>query len=103
GFLDACNHQRRRRVAERGEDAAGVEPADPELAEDVVPIEVARFELAGRGISAIGNPHCAAHAKAAFGEVEAVADDATDTIKRHPPDELGIDAPLQNEFLDEPA
>ena len=80
-----------------------MQPADSQLAKNIVPIEVPRFELAGRGIAAIGNPHCATHAKAAFGEVEAVADDATDTVKRHPPDKLGIDAPLQNEVFDEPA
>src|SRR5947209_1449156 len=103
GFLDAFNHQRRRGVTERGEDTAGVKPTHSQPAEDVVPIEVARLELARGGVAAVRNAHGAAHTEAAFGEVEAVADDATDTVKRHPFDELGIDAALQNEIFDEPA
>src|SRR5439155_7139859 len=57
GFLDAFNHQRRRGVAEGGEDAAGVQPADSQLAKNVVPIEVARFELARGGAAAVRNSH----------------------------------------------
>src|SRR6266516_1739889 len=60
GFLDAFNHQRWRGVAERGEDTAGVKPAHSQLAKDVVPIEVARLELARGGIAAVRNPHRAA-------------------------------------------
>ena len=54
-------------------------------------------------MTTVGNPHGAAHAKAAFGEIEAVANDAADTVKRHPFDELDIDAALQDEILDQPA
>src|SRR6266550_1505055 len=89
-FLDAFDHQRRRGVTERGEDPAGVQPADSQLAKDVVPSKVAWLELAGGGVAAVRNPHCAAHTEAAFGKIEAVADNATDTVKRHPLDELGV-------------
>src|SRR2546425_8789584 len=51
-FLDAFNHQRRRGVTERGEDTAGVKPTHSQPAEDVVPIEVARLELARGGVAA---------------------------------------------------
>src|SRR5258705_14013163 len=95
--------QRRGGWAELSEDPAGVQPADSQLAEDVVPIEVARFKLARGGVAAVRNPHCAAHTEAAFGEVKPIADDATDTVKRHPLDELGVHTALQNKVFDEPA
>ena len=73
GRLDRLDDELRRGVAQRGEDAAGVEPAHAELAEDVVPVEIAGLELAGGGVAAVGNAHRAAHAEAALGEIQAVA------------------------------
>src|SRR5439155_18409026 len=102
-FLDAFNHQGRRGVTERCEDTAGVKPAHSQPAENIVPIEVARLELARGGVAAVRNPHRAAHTKAAFGEIEAVADNATDPVKGHPLHKLGIHAALQNKGLDKPA
>ena len=75
-FLAACTasiDELGRGVAQRGEDAAGVQPARAELAEDVVPVEIARLELAGGGVAAVRNADRAAHAEAALGEVQAVA------------------------------
>src|SRR5207247_2404503 len=103
GFLDAFNHELRCGVTESGEDSAGVKPADPHFSEDLVPVEITGLELARGSVTTVGNPHGAAHAKAAFGEIEAVANDAADTVKRHPFDELDIDAALQDEILDQPA
>ena len=71
------------RVAQRGENAAGVQPARADLAENVVPVEIAGLELAGGGIAAVGNAHRAAHAEAALGEIQAVADGAAHAVKRH--------------------
>src|SRR6266581_7810520 len=48
GGLHGFDHELRRGIAERGEDAARVQPARAELAKNMVPIEVARLELAGR-------------------------------------------------------
>ena len=42
-------------------------------------------------------------AKASFGEVESVADGATDAVERGPFDERGVHAALQNEILDQPS
>ena len=83
GRLDGLDDELRRGVAQRGEDAAGVQPAHAELAEDVVPIEIARLELAGGGVAAIGNAHRAAHAEAALGEIQAVAHRAAHAVERH--------------------
>src|SRR5438477_11579393 len=77
-------------------------PTHAEIAEYVVPIEIARLELAGGGVAAVGYPHGAAHAKTAFGEIEAVANEAANAVKGHPLDKLGFDAALQNEILDQP-
>jgi len=40
GFLNGFDDEFRRGVAQRGEDAAGVQPAGADLAEDGVPVEI---------------------------------------------------------------
>ena len=60
----------RRRLRQRAEDAAGVEPARAEAAEDLVPVDVARRELRDGGVPAIGAAKRGADAEAALGEVE---------------------------------
>ena len=54
-------------------------------------------------MAAVGDADRAADAEAALGEVQAVADRAADAVVRHPADERGVDAALQDEVLDEPA
>src|SRR5688572_8193195 len=88
---------------ERGKDSAGVKPAHSKLAEDVIPIEFARLELRRRGIAAVRITDGAANAKTTLGEVEAVADGATDAVILAPLDELSRDAALHDEILDEMA
>ena len=64
---------RRRRLGQRAEDAAGVEPARAVLAEHLVPVDVARLQLRDRRVAAVGAADAAARAEAALGEVQAVA------------------------------
>ena len=54
---------------QRGEDAAGVEPARAEFSEDVFPVDVAGLELRGGGVAAVRVADGAADAKAALGEI----------------------------------
>ena len=103
GFLDGFDDQERGGVAEGGEDAAGVQPARAEFAEDVVPVEIAGLELAGGGMAAVGNADRAANAEAALGEVQAVADGAAHAVEGRPFDEFGVHAALQNEILEQTA
>ena len=89
---------------ERGEDAAGVEPARAVLgAEDRVPVEVAGFDLADGGVAAVGAAGGGAQAEAALGEVEAVAHGAANAVVRDPSEQGGVDAALQDEVFDEAA
>src|SRR5439155_2423151 len=90
-------------VAEGCENAASVEPACGEFAEDVVPIEIAGFELAGGGVAAVGNSYRAAHAKTALGKIQAVPRGAPDTVVGDRFDELCIHASLQDEILQQTA
>ena len=90
-------------LGEGGEDAAGVEPAHAERPEEVLPVDVARLQLAGGGVAAVGHAHGAADAEAALGEVEAVADGAADAVVGPPLDEVGVHAALQDEVFDQVA
>src|SRR5215472_3344185 len=93
-------HEKARRcLAKSGEDAARVEPAHAEIAEDVVPIKGAGFKLTGRGVAAIRYADSTADAEAALREIEAIADGAANAIARHPFDEPGIDAALEDEIF----
>jgi hypothetical protein len=88
---------------ERGEDAARVEPAHAEFAEDVLPVDVARLELRGGRVATVRIADSAANAEAALGEVQAVAHGAADAVIGTPLDEVGGDAALHDEILDEMA
>ena len=92
-----------RRFGERGEDAAGVEPTRAEFAEDVIPVEVAAFELRGRGVSAVGHADRTAYAVAALGKIEAVAHGAPDAVILAPFDEIRAHAALHDEVFDKMA
>jgi len=102
-LLDGLERECGGGFAEAGEDAAGVEPADAASAEDVIPVEVAGFELAGGGVAAVGDAQGGADAEAAFGEVEAVACGAADAVEGAPEDELGADASLEDAIFEEAA
>ena len=103
GGLQRLDHDAGRGVGERGEDAARVEPAAAELAEDHVEVDVARFELGDRRVAAVGAAHRAADAVAAFREVQAVADLAPHAVIRNPLDEGDVHAALEHEILNETA
>lgn len=103
GGLDGFDDEFGGGIGERGEDTAGVEPADALFAEDGVPIEIAGFELGGGGITAIGDADGTPDAEAAFGEIEAVTDGATDAVVGAPLDEGGIDTALEDKVFDEAA
>ena len=60
--LHRFNHQLRRRLRQRGEDAAAVEPAHA-LAEDRLPVEVARLQQRRRFVAAVVEHHRRAHAE----------------------------------------
>ena len=102
GGVDGFGDDLRRRLREPGEDPARVEPAHPERAEEVLPVDVARPQLRRRRVPAVGHPQRASDAEAALGEVEAVADGTTDAVRGDPADEGRVDASLQDEVLEQP-
>src|SRR5207253_1482436 len=74
------------RLREAGEDSARVEPASPVALEDPGPVDLARADLRGRGVPAVGAADRAPDAETALGEVESVADRAPDAVVRNPAD-----------------
>ena len=73
GGGDRLGDDLRRRLGERREDAARMEPAHAERPEEVLPVDVAGPQLRRSRVAAVGHPEGAAHAEAALGEVEPVA------------------------------
>ena len=72
-------------VGKRAENSAGVEPARAAcLPKMSLPIDVARLELRGGGVAAIGTAQRAAHAESALGEIQAVAHRTAHAVVRHP-------------------
>ncbi len=72
-------------------------------AKDPVPVEVTGLDLADGGVAAVGAAGGRAHAIAALGKVEAVADGAADAIVGNPFEQGSIDAALENEVFDQAA
>ena len=66
GFLD----DGRGGVGEGGEDAAGMQPADAALGEEIVEIDIAGLHVHRGGVAAIVHGDAAADAAAHFGEVQ---------------------------------
>ena len=67
--------------AERGHDAASVEPADGFVGEEGVPWDVAGAELGDGGVAAVHHAEAGADAEAAFEEVDAVAGGAAYAVE----------------------
>ena len=69
----------------------------------MLPVDVARPQLRGGRVAAIGHAEGAAHAEAALGEVEPVAHRPADAVGRNPADEARVDPSLEHEVLEQPA
>ena len=91
----------RRRGRQGGEDAAGVEAADAELPEEVLPVHVPRPQRCDSRVTPIGHAERTADAEPALGEVQAIARRVPDAVVGRPTDEPSIDAALQDEVLDQ--
>ena len=100
--VDGFVNDVRRRLREPGEYPARVEPAHPERAEEVLPVDIARPQLRRRRVPPVGHPQRASDAEAAFGEIEAIADGTTDAVRGDPADEGRVDPSLQDEVLEQP-
>ena len=82
-------------------DAAGVQPAHAQLAEDVFKVKVLGLGLGDGGVGAVGAAHGAADAEAALGEVQAVAAQAADAVRLLPADQAGVHAALLDQVLEQ--
>ena len=67
------------------------------------PVEVAGLDLADGGVAAVGAAGGRAHAEAALGKVEAVADGAAHAVVGNPFEQGSIHAALQDEVFDQAA
>ena len=103
GDLHRLERKIGRRLRERREDAAAVEPAGAVPAEDLLPVDVARAQLRGRRVATVGDADRAANAEAALGEVQPVAHLAPDAVVGDPAEVGSLDATLVDEVVDQPA
>src|SRR6266478_3682539 len=92
-----------RGLRERAEYPAGVEPACPSLAENVVPIDVARLLLRGRRVTAIRASQGGPDSKSSLREVEAIAHSASNAVIADPADQGLVDSSLMDQILQQPA
>src|ERR1700687_6062553 len=97
GFLG----DKRRGLGESAEDSAGVKPADAILGEDLIPVDLARFQLRDGGVPAVGATYCCANAEATLGEIQPVPYSPAYAIIWRPANVLLADAPLQHEVFDQ--
>ena len=86
GGLHGFDGDFRRGGGKRCENAAGVKPARALLAEDLVPIDIAFFQVGDGSVAAIIGAEGGAHSETALGEIEAVARGATYAIVFDPAD-----------------
>ena len=69
------------------------------LPEDRIPVDITGLELGNRRIAAVRAALRPAASEAALDEIETVAHFTADTVERHPADERGVHAALQDEIL----
>ena len=77
-----------------------MEPSGSELAENIIKIKVAFFQMGDGGVASVGTTDRTADAETAFREIESVSDRAPDSVIGNPLDERGIHAALHDEILD---
>src|SRR5215207_638809 len=80
-----------------------MKPARAFRAEDLLPVDVARSQLRDGSVTTIGATGSRTHAKAAFGEIQTIANCASDTIKLHPLQVRLVHAALVDQVLDQAA
>ncbi len=102
GRLHRLQRQRRRRLRERSENPARVEPPRATLAKQLLPVDIAALHLAGRSIRAIRHTHRPANPMPALGKVQPIAHLAPNPIISAPLHIIGSHAALQNKILDQP-
>jgi len=77
----------------RRRSAAGVKPANALFAEDVIPVDVAFFQVRNGGVATIVGAESGPHAETALSEIESIARGAADAVVLDPADEGLIRTP----------
>jgi hypothetical protein len=79
-----------------------MQPSDTHFAEEMLPVEIAGFELARGGMATVRCPYGTAHPESALSEIKPVAHRSPDAVEREPPYKLRVNAPLQDQIFQEP-
>ena len=80
-----------------------MEPANSKLAENILPVDIADFELRRCGIAPVGNSECAPDAVAPLGEIETVTHGSAYSVIFHPFYQGGINSALKHKVLNKTA
>src|SRR6266850_528790 len=72
-------------------------------AEQTLPINLPRFHLRDRGVTAVRASERGAYAETSLGEIEAVTRATADAVVSNPADPREVDSALQDEIFDQPA
>src|SRR5713101_4404809 len=86
GGLHGFDGDFRRGGGQRAENAAGVKPTGALLAEDLIPIDIAFFQVGDGSMAAIIGAEGGAHPESTLSEIQAVARGAADAIVLDPAD-----------------
>src|SRR4030095_5737205 len=99
--LHGLARDERRGFGQRAADAAAMKPARALLAEDLLPIDVARPELRHGGVAAVRASDRRARAEAPLSEVQPVAHVPSNAVIWRPPHVRLIDAALIDQVLNQ--
>src|SRR5262245_43430976 len=102
-YLHVLARDERRCFGQRAEDAAAMKPSRALLAEDLLPIDVARPELRHGGVAAVRASDRRARAKAPLGEVQPIAHGPSNAVIWRPLHVRLIDAALIDQVLNQTA
>ena len=80
-----------------------MQPAHSQFPEEAVEVNVLGAQLAGSGVAAVRDADGPANTEATLGEVESGVHRATDSVGRHPGDELVVDSAGGDAVADEVA
>ena len=80
-------------------DTAGMEPAHPAAAEEILPIDITRFQLGGGRMSAVADTQGPADSESALGKVKSDTGGCADAVKGHPVDHGCVHATHHNQVL----
>ena len=103
GRLYSFDREGSRGFRQGRKNAAGVKPSHANRAKEMIPVNVARLQLARGSVASVGHAHSTAHPEPSLCEIESIANRPSDAVVGSPHQKVCVHASLHDKVFDEMA